>query len=63
MTVSKENNIAIRVQQLSKQYAKERLQMDLRSALANLFKKQQKTHFWALQDVSFEVKRGETVGG
>ncbi len=62
MTVSKENNIAIRVQQLSKQYAKERLQMDLRSALANLFKKQQKTHFWALQDVSFEVKQGDIIG-
>lgn len=56
------NNIAIRVKQLSKQYAKESMQMDMRNALASLFKKKNKEHFWALQDISFEVKKGEIIG-
>jgi len=57
-----DENIAIRVQQLSKQYARETMPLDLRSTLANLFKQQKSEYFWALQNVTFNVKKGEIIG-
>lgn len=56
------NDIAIRVTQLSKKYEKEGSRTDFRNAAANLFKKSSPEYLWALQDVSFEVKWGETLG-
>lgn len=55
-------DIAIRVKQLSKQYAMGGAPMDFRAALSNMFKKQHQEFFWALKDVSFDVKQGEIIG-
>lgn len=63
------SDIAIRVENLSKQYtigrARERHDT-LRDALVGIFRRNGSNGstetFWALKDVSFEVKRGEVVG-
>ena len=63
------SDIAIRVENLSKQYtigrARERHDT-LRDALAGVFRRNGSggatETFWALKDISFEVKRGEVVG-
>jgi lipopolysaccharide transport system ATP-binding protein len=63
------NDIAIRVENLSKQYTIGRAQQrpdTLREALVGAFRRDgaggSTDTFWALKDVSFEVKRGEVVG-
>jgi lipopolysaccharide transport system ATP-binding protein len=63
-------NIAIRVSSLSKCYPiynqpQDRLKQSLYSRLQRLAGKVPKQYFhefWALKDVSFEIKEGETVG-
>lgn len=64
------DEIAIRVQNLSKCYLiydrpQDRLKQSLLPRLKKVFGQPYKAYyreFWALQDVSFEVKKGETVG-
>jgi len=64
------NDIAIKVEHLSKMYQmysqpKDRLKQFVFPKLQRLIGKHPKTYFhefWAMHDVSFEVKRGETVG-
>lgn len=64
------DNIAIRVQELSKCYQiynapKDRLKQFILPRVQRLLGKQSKEYFqefWALKDVSFEVKKGETIG-
>jgi lipopolysaccharide transport system ATP-binding protein len=64
------NEIAIKVDHLSKMYQmynqpQDRLKQFIFPRLRRLIGRQPKTYFhefWALSDVSFEVKKGETVG-
>jgi len=64
------NDIAIRVQDLSKRYEiydtpRHRLKQFFAprlQSLAGQTPKQYFREFWALKDISFEIKRGETVG-
>ena len=64
------NDIAIRVQGLSKCYGiyanpRDRLKQFILPRLQRLIgqaPKQYFREFWALKDVSFEIKKGETVG-
>jgi ABC-type polysaccharide/polyol phosphate transport system ATPase subunit len=64
------NDIAIRVSNLSKCYQiydtpRDRLKQFIMPRIRRVAGKQQKQYFrefWALKDVSFEVKKGETVG-
>ena len=64
------NDIAIRVSNLSKRYEiydtpRDRLKqffMPIIRRVAGKANKQYFQEFWALKDVSFEIKRGETVG-
>lgn len=68
--MSFDNDIAIRVSDLSKCYRiydqpHDRLKQSVYPRLQRLVGKRPKQYFrefWALHDVSFEVKRGETVG-
>lgn len=68
--MSYDDNIAIRVSNLSKCYhiydqPHDRLKQSLYPRLQRLVGKQPKQYFrefWALRDVSFEIKKGETVG-
>ena len=63
------SNIAVRAEHLSKQYkigvAKNKnrtLSEYLSSAVTSAFSRNGNSHFWALKDVSFEIKQGEVVG-
>ena len=65
------NNVAIRVSNLGKCYEiydtpRDRLKQfivpNLQRLAGSQSRKQYFREFWALQDVSFEVKKGETVG-
>jgi lipopolysaccharide transport system ATP-binding protein len=64
------NDIAIKVESLSKCYQiyaqpHDRLKQSIYPRLQRLVRKQPKQYyreFWALKDVSFEVRKGETVG-
>lgn len=60
------SDFAIRAEQLSKQYTIGETQgryNTLRESLAGLVRKRQPTNtFWALNDASFEIKRGEVIG-
>jgi lipopolysaccharide transport system ATP-binding protein len=66
----RENNIAIRVSNLSKCYQiydtpRDRLKQFVMPRIRHIAGKAQKQYFrefWALKDVSFEIKKGETVG-
>lgn len=69
-TITNSSDIAIRVHNLSKCYQiydkpQDRLKQSLYSPMQRLLgrcPKQYYREFWALKDVSFEVKKGETVG-
>src|SRR6185436_12083055 len=64
------SDIAIKVEHLSKVYLMyerpdDRLKQFIYPRLQRLIGRQVKTYyreFWALSDVSFEVKKGETIG-
>ena len=64
------NDIAIRVTNLSKRYEiydnpRDRLKQFVLPRLQRLVKQPSRQcfrEFWALKDISFEVKKGETVG-
>ena len=56
------SDFAIKVENLSKKYAINKKQDTLMQSFNHLFKKTKKEDFWALRDVSFEVKKGETIG-
>lgn len=66
----KSDDVIIRVKNLSKCYEiydspRDRLKQFLMPRLRNLLSKERKNYFrefWALKDVSFEVKRGEAIG-
>lgn len=68
--MSSNNDIAIKVESLSKSYhiynqPQDRLKQSLYSRFQRLVGAPIKTYFhefWALQNISFEVKKGETVG-
>lgn len=68
--MSSDDNIAIRVSNLSKCYQiynqpQDRLKQSIYPRLQRLAGKAPKQYFrefWALKDVSFEIKKGETVG-
>jgi lipopolysaccharide transport system ATP-binding protein len=57
-------NIAVKVDDVWKQYRKGRAKAGtLRESMSGLFKKQSEEDiFWALKEISFEVKHGEAVG-
>ncbi|MBC6961339.1 MAG: ATP-binding cassette domain-containing protein, partial [Nitrosomonas sp.] len=65
-----QDDIAIRVENLSKCYQiydtpRDRLKQFILPRVQHTFGKQAKNYFrefWALRDVSFEVKKGETIG-
>lgn len=69
-TTSQVDNIAIRVENLSKCYTlydapRDRLKQFILPRLQRVVGKPPKTYyheFWALKDISFEIKKGETVG-
>jgi lipopolysaccharide transport system ATP-binding protein len=68
------NNIAIQVENLSKRYsiglARQRyytLRDEIADSVRSLFRRNGRSHetdntFWALRDISFEVKHGEVIG-
>ena len=61
------NNSAIRAEGISKRFTiGKRQENSLRSALGNLFYRldanKEKEDFWALENINFEVKKGEAVG-
>ncbi|WP_454760903.1 ABC transporter ATP-binding protein [Caulobacter segnis] len=68
LTSSSDGDIAIRAEGLGKQYllgAQQRGANSLRDVVANAFSsgaKASRQTFWALDDVSFEIRHGENVG-
>jgi ABC-type polysaccharide/polyol phosphate transport system ATPase subunit len=55
-------NCAIRFQHVTKTFAHHAGQMLLRDRLKQLFRGSPVTHFYALQDISFELAAGESMG-
>src|SRR5690554_6263265 len=55
-------DIAVRVQNLSKAYKLYQRPIDRLKESLNPFKKKYHKEFYALKDMSFEIKKGETVG-
>ncbi len=60
--MSQDNNNAIRVENLSKAYKLYNKPVDRMKESLHPFRKKYHHDFYALNDVSFEVKKGETVG-
>lgn len=59
------SNFAVKVEALTKHYRIGKNHVSLRESIGSLFsneKKDSKKDFWALKDVSFEIKPGEAVG-
>lgn len=59
------SDVAIRVEGLGKKYRKGRASQYFREQLMNALhgeKAAEDTDFWALQDINFEIKKGEAVG-
>lgn len=56
------SNIAIKVENLSKCYQIYDRPQDRLLQMLTRGRKQYFKEFWALKDVSFEIKKGETVG-
>lgn len=59
------NNIAIQISDLSKKYILgKKKESSLRNTIAKLFQPQESNSedFWALNNVSFEIKKGEVIG-
>ncbi|MBI5971170.1 MAG: ABC transporter ATP-binding protein, partial [Deltaproteobacteria bacterium] len=56
------NEIVITVKNLSKSYRMYNTPAERLKELVHPFKKKYHKEFWALQDVSFEVKKGESIG-
>lgn len=55
-------DFALRVEGLRKSYFHQKPVQDFRVALGNLFNRQERTSFHALDDVSFTVRSGEVLG-
>ena len=62
MVITVENDIAIRVEGLSKVYKIYDTPLDRMKEALHPFHKRYSSDFYALQDVSFTLKRGETMG-
>lgn len=58
----KTSEIVLEIAGLSKQYARNKPNLDLRATLSNSFRKQSQETFWALEDVSFNVQKGDILG-
>ena len=56
------NDVAIKVNQLSKVYKLYNKPVDRLKESINILKKKYHKDFYALDDISFEVKKGETIG-
>jgi len=56
------NNVVIKVQNLTKVYHLYKKSQDRLKEALHPFRKSYHNEFYALQDVSFEIKKGETVG-
>lgn len=54
--------VVIKVNNLSKRYARTKPEFDFRRSVKNGLFQRSKEWFWALEDVSFEVNRGEILG-
>jgi len=57
-----ENKVLITVDEISKKYKLYNKPFDRLKELADPFRRQYHRDFWALRDISFEVRRGESVG-
>ncbi|MCL5783765.1 MAG: ABC transporter ATP-binding protein [Patescibacteria group bacterium] len=56
-----ENNTAIKFDNVSKKFRKGK-KLLLKEALIDTFKPERQEDFWALKDIIFEVKKGESIG-
>ncbi len=55
------NNIVISLKNVSKKFQKGH-KLLLKEAVLDLFRQQKQDDFWALKDINFDIKIGETVG-